>query len=132
MSDMARCLNCLHYDVCDSDRHEKERIYGDCSDFLGDAEVVPREEVDRLRSVLDSYAIQYGTVKSQQKVIDRVKRETAMEIIATIEEERERWEAVYSNDHFRRDGGAYGYLETDVDHTIYTLREKYKKGDNNG
>jgi hypothetical protein len=34
--------------------------------------------------------------------------------------------------HFGSDGGAYGYLETDVDHTIYTLREKYKDGDNNG
>ena len=33
---MARCLNCIHYDVCDSDRHDKERLYGDCSDFLHD------------------------------------------------------------------------------------------------
>lgn len=33
---MARCLNCIHCDVCDSDRHDKERLYGDCSDFLHD------------------------------------------------------------------------------------------------
>ena len=37
---MARCLNCIHCDVCDSDRHDKERLYGDCSDFLHDADVV--------------------------------------------------------------------------------------------
>jgi hypothetical protein len=37
---MARCLNCIHCDVCDSDRHDKERLYGDCSDFLHDDDVV--------------------------------------------------------------------------------------------
>lgn len=36
---MARCLNCIHFDVCDTDRHEKERLYGDCRDFLNDADV---------------------------------------------------------------------------------------------
>lgn len=45
---MARCLNCIHCDVCDSDRHDKERLYGDCSDFLHD--VVPREEVDHIKA----------------------------------------------------------------------------------
>lgn len=81
---MVRCLKCLHYDVCDNDRQEKEYLYEDCSNFLNDAEVVPRAEVDRLCSILDSYALQYGTVKSQQKVIDRVKRETMEEIVAEL------------------------------------------------
>lgn len=53
--------------------------------WLPDADVVPREEVDRLRSILDSYALQYGTVKDQHEVIDRVKRETAMEIFKELE-----------------------------------------------
>lgn len=45
---MARCLNCIHCDVCDIDRHEKEHLYGDCSDFLNDTDVVPKSEVERL------------------------------------------------------------------------------------
>lgn len=45
MNDMARCLNCIHFDVCDTDRHEKERLYEDCSDFLNDYDVVPRSEI---------------------------------------------------------------------------------------
>lgn len=36
---MGRCLNCIHFDACDTDRHEKERLYGDCSDFLNDVDV---------------------------------------------------------------------------------------------
>lgn len=48
------------------------------------ADVVPREEVDRLRHILNSYALQYGTVKDQNAVIDRIKAETAREIFEEI------------------------------------------------
>lgn len=48
-------------------------------------DVVPREEVDHLRHTLDSYAIQYGTVKDQHAVIDRIKEETAREIFEEID-----------------------------------------------
>ena len=48
-------------------------------------DVVPREEVDRLRHILDSYAIQYGTVKDQNEVIDRIKAEVAREIFEEID-----------------------------------------------
>lgn len=44
---MARCLNCIHFDVCDSDRRDMERSYGDCSDFLHDDDVSPKTEVAR-------------------------------------------------------------------------------------
>ena len=53
------------------------------------------------------------------------KADAAREIFAEIEEEKERWEAVYSSDHFGYGGSAYGYLETDVDHTIAELKKKY-------
>jgi hypothetical protein len=49
------------------------------------ADVVPRAEVERLQHILDSYAIQYGTVKDQREVMDRIKQETAMEIFEEIE-----------------------------------------------
>lgn len=45
---MARCLNCIHFDVCDSDRRDMERSYGDCSDFLHDDDVVPKSEVAKI------------------------------------------------------------------------------------
>ena len=55
----------------------------------------------------------------------RKSADVAREIFEEIEEARERWEAVYSNDHFGYGGGACGYLEIDVDHTIYELKKKY-------
>ena len=48
-------------------------------------DVVPASEVNRLRSILNDYALQYGTVKDQQAVIDRVKQETARKIFSEIE-----------------------------------------------
>ena len=44
------------------------------------ADVVPRAEVERLQHILDCYALQYGTVKDQQSVIDKAKAETKREI----------------------------------------------------
>lgn len=61
-------------------------------DRLPTADVAPRSEVealekeiDRLKKILDYYALQYGTVKSQQQVIDRAKSEVAREIFGEIE-----------------------------------------------
>ena len=41
---MGRCLNCIHFDVCDIDRRDMERTYGDCSDFLNDNDVAPKNQ----------------------------------------------------------------------------------------
>ena len=65
---MARCLNCIHFDVCDSDRHERERMYRDCSDFLNDDDITPKSEwisvEDRLPD-LDPYGKgRYGGQRS--------------------------------------------------------------------
>lgn len=54
-------------------------------------DVVSREELDRLRHILNSYALQYGTVKDQQAVIERIKAETAREIFAEIEDLMREW-----------------------------------------
>ena len=62
----------------------------------------------------------------EDKADYRKASEVAREIFAEIEEARERWEAVYSRDHFGYGDDAYGYLETDVDHTIYELKKKYE------
>lgn len=42
-------------------------------------------EVERLQKILDSYALQYGTVKDQQDVIDKANQKLASEIFAEIE-----------------------------------------------
>ena len=48
-------------------------------------DVVPREEFDRLRHILNSYTLQHGTVKDQHAAIDRIKAETAREIFEEID-----------------------------------------------
>lgn len=55
--------------------------------------------------------------------------EVAEEIFAEIEEAREWWRTVYNADHFGYSDSAYGYLESDVDHTIYELKKKYAEGE---
>jgi hypothetical protein len=45
------------------------------------ADVVPKAEVERLQRILDSYALQYGTVKDQHEVIDQIKRAIARDIV---------------------------------------------------
>lgn len=83
------------------------------------ADVAPKSEVERWRRNLEAVL----------EEIPETKREIAREIFEEIDEARERWEAVYSNDHFGYGGGAYGYLQTDVDHTIYELKKKYVEGE---
>lgn len=43
-------------------------------------------EVERLEQILNSYALQYGTVKDRQGVIDKAKSEVARGIFEEIEE----------------------------------------------
>lgn len=48
-------------------------------------DVVPRAEGERLQHILDSYALQYGTVKDQQSVIVKVKSEMLSEFLRMVE-----------------------------------------------
>lgn len=43
---MARCLKCIHKNVCNSFRIELEHLNGDCADYLSD-DVAPKTEVAR-------------------------------------------------------------------------------------
>ena len=85
---MGRCLNCIHFDVCDSDRHEKERLYGDCSDFLNDDTVVPKSEVDRLQcevNRLKKYD-EERDIALHARLIAETREKVAREIFKEIEE----------------------------------------------
>ena len=73
---MGRCLNCIHFDVCDIDRHRKERMYGDCSDFFDDNDVVSKskvvtevfEDLDELLVFPSEYSMQkYLEIKAKYK-----------------------------------------------------------------
>lgn len=55
-------------------------------DYIPAADVVPESEVERLKNILHSYALQYGTVMDQHKVIEKVKAEVAREIFEEIED----------------------------------------------
>ena len=55
-------------------------------DRIPTADVAPRAEVERLERILNSYTLQYGTVRDKQKVIDEAKSEVAREIFEELEE----------------------------------------------
>ena len=97
-------------------------VDGEFLDLINDAfieDVVPREEADRLRSILDAYALQYGTVKDQQAVIERIKAETAREIFEEISKASADWGCFYISE------GKLGYVTSDVSRTLTELKEKY-------
>ena len=83
---MARCDNCMANKVCDHNKYGFEN----CGHYIP-ADVAPKSEVEtlekeieRLTGILNSYALQYGTVMSQQKVIDNAKGEVAREIFEAV------------------------------------------------
>lgn len=89
-------------------------------------EYIDKEKL--IRDLIDNRSFYPAIVKNaieNAPIEDVVPRSDIEKIFEEIEEARERWEAIYSNDHFGYGGGAYGYLETDVDHTIYDLKNKY-------
>lgn len=96
------------------------------------ADVVPRAEVERLEQILNSYALQYGTVKDQQEVIDKIKRETAREIFAEI---RKIVTAIYNKHIFGSDledeeKEAVMDFEVDISSAFDELEEEYGITDN--
>lgn len=128
---MTTCKDCLHFKICWECANILDPLHGGvpCEDFLSTADVVPKSEYDNLKfqfEALDHECDRLEMVESRRHdAIVEAKSEVAREILAEIEEERERWKAIYSSNHFRDGGDAYGYLEDDVDHTIYELKKKY-------
>ena len=47
---MTRCLNCIHFKVCNHDRRKYEEIFGQCGEFLNEDSVVPKSEVEELQA----------------------------------------------------------------------------------
>lgn len=73
-------------------------------------------EIERLKHILDCYALQYGTVTEQQRVIDKAKAEAAKEIFAEIENILEDNKAFLDGDI---------YFEYDIQRHFAELKKKY-------
>lgn len=96
---MARCTECFHYEVCAKecrmvqiyehtwdDYNQLDNVEKFCANYIPTADVAPKSEVEalgreveRLTNILNSYALQYGTVKDQHEVIDKAKAEAVKE-----------------------------------------------------
>ena len=81
------------YRVSSGIEHRCERDLLDLICEAPTADVAPKsevdaleDEVDKLKTILGFYALKYGTVQSQQKVIDQAKSEVAREIFEEIDE----------------------------------------------
>ena len=81
------------YRVSSGIEHRCERDLLDLICEAPTADVAPtsevdalEDEVDKLKTILGFYALKYGTVQSQQKVIDQAKSEVAREIFEEIDE----------------------------------------------
>lgn len=77
---------------------------------LPPADVVPKIEIDRLQHILDSYALQYGTVMDKHIVIEKERAEVAREIFKEIEK------------YMDEDDGLSVYMTRSE---FYELKEKY-------
>ena len=89
------------------------------------AEVAPKSEVERLEHILDCYALQYGTVTDQQKVIEKAKSEVAREIFEKIEESIATHAYTSKSEDYM--DGAFDTIEW-VDSKIDELKKKYTEG----
>lgn len=98
---------------------------------LPTADVVPRsevealeEEIKRLQSVLNNYALRYGTVRDQRAVIDNAKADVAKEIFEEIGKILRRFDEIAE-----RDKSEYGELIVgDITANIAELKKKYMEG----
>lgn len=76
------CSNYQGFGDCDK-CPARERCDNEYNFLEKEALSLVREQekrIEELENICDSYALQYGTVKDQQAVIDRVKAETAREL----------------------------------------------------
>lgn len=78
-------------------------------------------EVDRLTRIINSYFLQYGTVRDQQRVIDKAKADFAREIFAEIE-------ACMKD--FEDDDDGYILKKCEFEFFMREIRDKYTESEN--
>ena len=82
-------------------------------------------EIERLKHICHSYALQYGTVRDQQKVIDEAKAEVAREIFEEIELKLSANESL----EILSDGKFLDYFDANLAKELAELKKKYVGGD---
>ena len=87
---MARCEDCLHFEVCEALEQGNGLMKVPpihCGCYKNAADVVPKSEVERLQNILDSYALQYGTVMDKHIVIERARAEEAKQVLSDLKKQ---------------------------------------------
>lgn len=81
------------------------------------------------RKIFDDHQRQCTCYALGCQMSEQLKREVAREIFEEIEKARKKWDTVHNIDHYGYNGSAFGYLEADVDSTIYELKKKYTESE---
>ena len=116
-------LEKLFNDMTQEAKGYLNRLYGTGIEVLENNLKNAESEIERLKQICHSYALQYGTVRDQRKVIDEIKADVAREIFEEIEE------ALFNN-HCVDDGTDYPtphYFE-ELKDDIAELKKKYTEG----
>ena len=82
------------------------------------ADVVPKSEVERLQHILDSYALQYGTVMDKHIVIEKAREDVAREIFEEIDKGFAEMYPLFS--------------KVLIINFLAELKKKYTEGEHNG
>lgn len=136
---------CLYYDDCNKRGLNRKGTHRYCWAplQLPPANVVSKSELDHLEYTLSGVMhfvdkwlegkeleqdeVNRAIIMREKtlRIVENAKTDVAREILAELEEASERWDTMWKSDHFGYGGDAFGYLETDVDHTLYELKKKY-------
>lgn len=128
---MATCKECIHYEPCYEYGNILDAIHGgvECDSFKSTADIAPKSEVeelekeiDRLKGIFDSYALQYGTATDKEVFLRDAKTEVAREVISEFK-------AMLKLRMMRL--GIYPVaLHRSLEHIEKKLTEKYTEGNN--
>ena len=101
-----------------------KQIITDIKNF-GVSDVAPESEVERLQNILDSYALQYGTVMDKHIVIERARAEEAKQVLSDLKKQ------VHDKATYPHNSGIDPYMSLKVfDAILNNIIKKYSEGKN--
>ena len=94
-------------------------------EYAPKADVVPESEVERLQNILDSYALQYGTVMDKHVIIERARAEEAKQVLSDLKKQ------VHDKATYPHNSGIDPYMSLKVfDAILNNIIKKYSEGKN--
>jgi hypothetical protein len=119
------CEKCYHRNVCQGDT-DKWNYYGECPHYINTADVVPKSEVETLKSIItrkedEAYERGYAEGKADVVITNYAKevKEYAREIFEEIE---------YSMSLFEDDDDDYILKKCEFEFFMRELKKKYTEG----